>query len=101
MRLLQSAPEHSSILLRVWHWWHWSYVRCDRHRCLRSGSGRRVRYGRCGDDVILVLAAEKEVDDFENAERVHDEEDDEPDFLMIASRMPKRNSFPDERPEDE
>jgi hypothetical protein len=37
------------------------------------------------NDVVLVLAEEKEVDDFEEAERIYDKQKEKPCLLMVTS----------------
>ena len=42
-----------------------------------------------------------EIEDLEDAERVHDEERDEPALLAFARGAPQREAFPNDRPNDE
>lgn len=42
----------------------------------------------------------KEVDEFEEAERVDDEENDKPPGLAVSARVPEGETFPEERPQN-
>ena len=71
---------------------------------------RRRALGACGCAVglhtdrasqVRIFRDEEEVDDLEDARRIHDEEDDEPRKLLAARRSPERKTFPYEAPEHE
>jgi hypothetical protein len=59
-----------------------------------------VNNGRRAYIAVPVLLKEEEIDDFEDAERVHDEHGNKPSLLLIACRAPERESFPYKGPED-
>jgi len=41
----------------------------------------------------------KQVDDLEETDRVHQEQNDEPDWLIIAASAPKGKTLPDQLPQ--
>lgn len=46
------------------------------------------------------LAENVEVEDLEDAERVHDEENNEPDLAVGSRRFPERKAFPNDAPDE-
>jgi hypothetical protein len=49
----------------------------------------------------LILAPEDEIEDFKDAKGVDDKEYDEPDLLIVASGVPEREAFYDNRPRED